>query len=80
MEDSVTIIAAIDVGSNSIRMNLAQVESTGEFESLGQYNKSVRLGQDTFCTDRISNDSMRTSAAIFRDYKKLLEKSHSWKS
>lgn len=74
MEDSVTTIAAIDVGSNSIRMNLAQVESTGEFESLGQYNKSVRLGQDTFCTDRISNDSMRTSVAIFRGYKKLLEK------
>ena len=74
MEDAVTIIAAIDVGSNSIRMNLAQVEQTGEFESLGQYNKSVRLGQDTFCTDRISNDSMRTAVAIFRDYNKILEK------
>lgn len=74
MEESVTTIAAIDVGSNSIRMNLAQVESTGKFESLGQYNKSVRLGQDTFCTDRISNDSMRTSVAIFRGYKQLLEK------
>lgn len=74
MEDSVTTIAAIDVGSNSIRMNLAQVELTGEFESIGQYNKSVRLGQDTFCTDRISNDSMRTSVAIFREYKKILEK------
>lgn len=74
MEDSVTTIAAIDVGSNSIRMNLAQVESTGIFESIGQYNKSVRLGQDTFCTDRISNDSMRTSVSIFRDYKKILEK------
>ncbi|MBQ6616156.1 MAG: hypothetical protein IJH67_07290 [Thermoguttaceae bacterium] len=74
MEDAVTTIAAIDVGSNSIRMNVAQVESTGEFESIGQYNKSVRLGQDTFCSDRISNDSMRTSVAIFRDYKKILEK------
>ena len=74
MEDSVTTIAAIDVGSNSIRMNLAQVESSGKFESIGQYNKSVRLGQDTFCSDRISNDSMRTSVAIFRDYKKILEK------
>lgn len=74
MEDSVTTIAAIDVGSNSIRMNLAQVESTGVFESFGQYNKSVRLGQDTFCTDRISNDSMRTAVAIFRDYNKVLEK------
>ena len=74
MEDSVTTIAAIDVGSKSIRMNLAQVELTGEFESIGQYNKSVPLGQDTFCTDRISNDSMRTSVAIFREYKKILEK------
>ena len=74
MEDSVTIIAAIDVGSNSIRMTLAQVESTGKFETIGQYNKSVRLGQDTFCTDRISNDSMRTAVAIFRDYNKILEK------
>lgn len=74
MEEAVTTIAAIDVGSNSIRMTLAQVESTGIFESIGQYNKSVRLGQDTFCTDRISNDSMRTSVAIFRDYKKILEK------
>ena len=74
MEDSVTTIAAIDVGSNSIRMTLAQVEPSGKFETIGQYNKTARLGQDTFCTDRISNDSMRTAVAIFRDYNKILEK------
>ena len=74
MDDNVTTIAAIDVGSNSIRMTLAQVDPNGDFESFGQYNKSVRLGQDVFCNDKISNESMRTSVAIFRDYKKLLEK------
>ncbi len=69
-----TLIAAIDVGSNTIRMTLAQVEPDGVFEIFEQYNRSVRLGQDTFCTDRISNESMRSAVAIFRDFKKILDK------
>lgn len=74
MEAVPTTIAAIDVGSNMIRMTLAQVEPNGEFEIFDQYNRSVRLGQDTFCTDRISNESLRTAVAVFRDFKKILDK------
>lgn len=68
-----TIIAAIDIGANMIRMTIAQVEPDSSFEILEQLNRGIRLGQDTFCNNRISADSMRGAVAIFRDFKRLID-------
>ena len=68
-----TTIAAIDIGANMIRMTIAQVEPDSSYEILEQLNRGIRLGQDTFCSNRISADSMRGAVAIFRDFKRLID-------
>jgi exopolyphosphatase/pppGpp-phosphohydrolase len=49
---------AIDIGSNSIRMAIAQAMPDGRIEVLERLQRGVRLGQDTFRTGRIKGTTM----------------------
>ncbi len=66
-------VAAIDIGSNLIRMIIAEVSPQGEAKVLEQLQRTVRLGQDTFPRGRLSAASIRAAIAVLRDYKKLLD-------
>ncbi len=61
-------VAAIDIGSNAIRMVIAEVMPDGHFEILERFHRAVRLGQDTFRRGRLGGQSMRAAVAIFRDF------------
>jgi exopolyphosphatase/guanosine-5'-triphosphate,3'-diphosphate pyrophosphatase len=65
-------IAAIDIGSNSLRMAIAQVLPDGHIEVLERLQRAVRLGQDTFRRGRLGGQSMRAAIGILRDYKQML--------
>jgi exopolyphosphatase/guanosine-5'-triphosphate,3'-diphosphate pyrophosphatase len=67
------IVAAIDVGSNAVRMVIAQVLPDGRIEILERLQQAVRLGQDTFCRGRLGGQVMRAAVGVLRDYKQLLE-------
>lgn len=67
------IIAAIDIGSNSIRMVIAQVETDGRVQVLEQFQRAARLGQDVFRQGRLRAQSMRAAVAILRDYAQRLK-------
>ena len=66
-------LAAIDIGSNSIRMLLGQLLPNGKVEILERFRKAVRLGQDTFANGRLSKNVIRTVIAILREYQKVLK-------
>jgi exopolyphosphatase/guanosine-5'-triphosphate,3'-diphosphate pyrophosphatase len=66
------IVAAIDVGSNALRMVIAEVSSEGQIEILERLQRAVRLGQDTFRRGRLGGQAMRAAVAVLRDYKHLL--------
>lgn len=66
-------VAAIDIGSNSIRMVVAEVFRDGRVEVLERFQRAVRLGQDTFRRGRLGSQAMRAAVAVLRDYKKSLE-------
>ncbi len=70
---SAKTVAAIDVGSNSLRMVVAQVLPNGSIEVLERLQRAVRLGQDTFRRGRLGSESLRAALAILRDYKRLLD-------
>lgn len=61
-------IAAIDVGSNSIHMVVAQVESDGRFHVLDRAKERVRLGHRSLNAGKLSAEAMeagiRTLAAF----------------
>ena len=47
-------IAAIDVGSNAVRLSIANVDSNGGYQNVYYERAPVRLGQDVFTKGVIS--------------------------
>jgi exopolyphosphatase/guanosine-5'-triphosphate,3'-diphosphate pyrophosphatase len=66
-------VAAIDVGSNAIRMVIAEVLPDGQIEVLERLQRAVRMGQDTFRRGRLGGQVMRAAVSVLRDYKQMLE-------
>lgn len=69
-------VAAVDVGSNSIRLVIAQVLPDGRIEVLERLQRAVRLGQDTFRRGRLGGQNMRAALAVLRDYRQMLQLYH----
>ena len=68
--------AAIDVGSNSIRLLVAAVDSKGRFETLASDRQVVRLGTGVFRDGKLSEPSMELACRVlermtseYRDFK-----------
>jgi exopolyphosphatase / guanosine-5'-triphosphate,3'-diphosphate pyrophosphatase len=70
------VIAAVDIGSNAIRMVLAEVLSDGNVEVLERLQQGIRLGQDSFRRGRLSAPTVQASIAILREYRRTLEVYH----
>jgi exopolyphosphatase/guanosine-5'-triphosphate,3'-diphosphate pyrophosphatase len=69
----VKTLAAIDIGSNSIRMVVAQVLPDGQIEAIERLHRAVHLGQDTFRTGRIKAVTIRAAVLILRDFQHVLK-------
>ena len=69
-------VAAIDVGANSVRMEIAQVLPGGQIEVLERLQQAVRLGQDTFRRGRLGAQSMNAAVAVLRDFRRMLDLYH----
>ncbi|HBO45015.1 MAG TPA: hypothetical protein DD670_14010 [Planctomycetaceae bacterium] len=72
VESANQMVAAIDIGANSVRMAIAQVEPDGRTQILERFQRAVRLGQDAYCRGRLGSQSMRAAVAIIRDYAQRL--------
>ena len=67
-------VAAIDIGSNSVRMVIAEIAPPdGRVRVLEQLQRPVRLGQDAFRAARLSARTMRAATAILRDFRRILD-------
>ena len=66
-------VAAIDVGSNAIRMAIAEILPDGTIEVLERLQRAVRLGQDTFRRGRLGSQSMRAAVNVLKDYRQQLQ-------
>ncbi len=67
-------IAAIDVGSNSIHMVVAQVESDGRFHVLDRAKEMVRLGQQSLNKGRLSPDAIDAGTRTLAAFRTLAER------
>jgi exopolyphosphatase / guanosine-5'-triphosphate,3'-diphosphate pyrophosphatase len=69
-------LAAIDIGSNAIRLQISTVlskQTPPVFKKLEYVRFPLRLGHDVFGTNRISEKSVQTFKKLMRAYKLLLE-------
>ncbi len=67
------VVAAIDLGANSLRMAIAEVFADGRIEILERLQRAVRLGQDTFRRGRLGAGAMRAAVGILREYRRMLD-------
>lgn len=67
-------VAAIDCGTNSIRLLVADVDpSTGELVELDRRMEIVRLGQGVDCTGRLAPEALERTFAACRQYAAVIE-------
>ncbi|MGA3406398.1 MAG: Ppx/GppA phosphatase family protein [Candidatus Bathyarchaeia archaeon] len=65
-------IAAIDVGSNAIRLAIASAEDKGRLDLIDTARESVRLGADVFANREISNQRLVEAMDAFLRFRKLI--------
>ena len=69
-----TTIAAIDVGSNAIRLAIAKVGAAGDYDIIHVAREPVRLGHDVFATNRIAPETIKSASSAFRRFREQLNK------
>src|SRR6266852_5885310 len=61
-------LAAIDVGTNSIKLLVASVDESGVLEVLSREKSPVRLGSETLATGRLSPEAIEAGASTIEQF------------
>lgn len=67
------ILAAIDIGSSAIRMDIAEMRPDGAIYVLDSLKKGVQLGRDAFTEGHLSQETIRAACEALRDFKKVMD-------
>ena len=67
-------IAAIDVGTNAMRLVIGSVHPDHRIELLENIREPVRLGTDVFAKGPISEETTERAIEAFLKFKKLIDK------
>jgi exopolyphosphatase/guanosine-5'-triphosphate,3'-diphosphate pyrophosphatase len=70
--DAPRVIAAVDVGTSSVRMAIAEVTAGGELRPLETLSQGVSLGKDTFTRGEIAADTIEECVQVLRTYQQKL--------
>lgn len=66
-------VSCIDVGSNFLRMLIAEIMPSGEIVQLEDLWKPTNIGRDTFTYHRIELDSIRETCQTLQGFARLME-------
>ena len=66
-------LAAIDIGTNSVRLLVAEVQSDGSYRVLDEDREMTRLGQGLFQTGRLADAAMERSLQVVGRMKAIAE-------
>jgi exopolyphosphatase/guanosine-5'-triphosphate,3'-diphosphate pyrophosphatase len=66
-------IAAIDVGTNAMRLAIGSVNADHRIESLENIREPVRLGKDVFAQGTISEETTEKAIEAFQKFRRLID-------
>ncbi len=66
-------IAAIDIGSNSLKLVIVQAAASDSFTVISQERERVRLGHETLKTHRLSPEAINLSADAIAKFRSIAE-------
>jgi len=67
------VMAAIDIGSSAIRMDVAEFHPDGTIRVLDSLKKGVQLGREAFTDGHLSQETIRAACEALRDFKKVMD-------
>ena len=67
------VVAAIDIGSSALRLDIGEVGAQGGVKLLESLRHGVRLGKDVFTKGRVEQETLRRCVAILKNYSRLLK-------
>ncbi|MEQ1876047.1 MAG: hypothetical protein ABL958_05330 [Bdellovibrionia bacterium] len=73
-DDQESRIAAIDIGSNGIRLVIASILGERQIVPIKSLRAGIRLGQDVFTEGQIRGRTAKRAAKAFQKFRKLLRK------
>ncbi len=65
-------VAVIDVGTTSLRMEVAEIHPDGKIRKLASYSQAVSLGKDAFSKRRIGKRTIEDCVDVLQIYKRQL--------
>ena len=66
------LTAIIEIGSTGIRLNVAEINSSGGWQVLDRAVRPVALGRDVFTSGVLSRESMLECLSVLQNYRELL--------
>ncbi len=66
-------LAAIDVGTNSVHMVIADVNHDGNIDVIDRVKETVRLGRRAFETGRLGEEAMDLAVRALKNFERLIE-------
>ena len=67
-------LAAIDVGSNAIRLKIVEVKTDGTVEEVYQHRSPVRLGHEVFLTGFLNDNVIEKAIEAFGEFREVIDK------
>lgn len=71
--DSVPRFAAIDVGSNALRLRVVEADSPGEVRELQSERSAVRLGREVFLQGRLAPSVLSQACDALKRFREILD-------
>jgi exopolyphosphatase/guanosine-5'-triphosphate,3'-diphosphate pyrophosphatase len=70
----VTTVAVVDIGSNSVRLLIADKSDDGEITELDRQANVTRLGQGVDTSNRLADEAMERTYKVLADYAERMDK------
>jgi exopolyphosphatase/guanosine-5'-triphosphate,3'-diphosphate pyrophosphatase len=67
-------LAAIDAGSNALRLIVARVHSVDEWEVIEARRTPVRLGHSAFTAGKLDRTILRDATAAFQEFRRIMDR------
>jgi exopolyphosphatase/guanosine-5'-triphosphate,3'-diphosphate pyrophosphatase len=67
------LTAAIDIGSSSMNMDIAEIHPDGFIRILDSRKKGVQVGRDAFTEGYLSQETIRIACEALGDFKKVMD-------
>ena len=64
-------IGVIDIGSNSVRLTLAEVEKSGYFKIIDELKEHIRLGSDFFAWSVLDEEKIKLTISSIKAFKSM---------